>query len=132
MEQLLASYENIVLAAVSEVETTLVAIANESERYRVLRLAAAASDETVRLVKGNYREGLVDFQRMLDAERTKLNTDDQAAESRGRIAANYVALFRALGGGTQFEPILEPTQLMEPIASGTPHSEDENFDVVSP
>ena len=52
------------------------------------------------LVKTNYKEGLVDFQNVLDAERTIFNSQDTAATSRGVLSAAYVSLFKSLGGGT--------------------------------
>ena len=59
--------------------------------------------KTVSLVKDNYREGLVDFQNVLDAERTIFDVEDQAATSRGRIASGYISLYKALGGGTRMK-----------------------------
>ena len=57
-------------------------------------------------MKENYQNGLVDFQRVLDSERTKFSTEDELAVSRGQIAKDYVVLYKALGGGTE-------TQLIE-------------------
>ena len=109
-EQALANYENSVLLAVEEVESSMAAAANERIRSNTLDLAVESARETVSLVKGNYKSGLIDFQRVLDAERTKFSTEDEAAVSKGQIAKNYVQLFKALGGGSEVEvvPIQEP------------------------
>lgn len=109
-EQALANYENTVLLAVEEVETSMAAIANEWDRVAILKRAVASAVETVDLVKDNYQNGLVDFQRVLDAERTKFSTEDEAAASRGQIAKNYITLYKALGGGSEVEviPISQP------------------------
>ena len=109
-EQALDNYENSVLLAVEEVENSMAAVANEWDRIEILGRAVAAADETVELVKGNYQDGLVDFQRVLDAERTKFTVEDERAASQGQIAQNYVQLYKALGGGTEVEviPFREP------------------------
>jgi outer membrane protein TolC len=42
---------------------------------------------------------LVDFQNVLDAERTATRVEDSYAVSQGLIAQAYITLYRALGGG---------------------------------
>jgi NodT family efflux transporter outer membrane factor (OMF) lipoprotein len=109
-KQAYLNYENVVLAAVGEVESALASVAEERDRLGKLEASVTASQKTVSLVKDNYREGLVDFQRVLDAERTIFSGQDEAATSRGQIAADYVALFKALGGGTPMKPNPKPNK----------------------
>lgn len=108
----LAAYENSVLKAVEEVETVMATILNERKRLSDLSRAVSFSRETVSLVKENYESGLVSFQNVLDAERTKFSTEDEEVYSRGRVARDYVSLFKALGGGTEHEfiPAAEKTE----------------------
>ncbi len=121
--QALAGYESAVLLAVEEVETSMASIAYEWQRTGFLGKAVTAAEETVGLVKSNYAEGLVDFQRVLDAERTKFNTEDEAAVSKGQIAKNYVALYKALGGGSEVEVVPDrPPGERDP--GETPDAED--------
>ncbi len=103
----LAAYEKSVLGAVEEVETGMAAIVNERDRLGGLGRAVDAARETVDLIKDNYENGLVNFQNVLDAERTKFSAEDEETFSRGRIAANYVILYKALGGGVEHEYIPE-------------------------
>ncbi|MEM9282476.1 MAG: efflux transporter outer membrane subunit [Verrucomicrobiota bacterium] len=107
-EQALANYENTVLLAVEEVENSMSAIANGWDLVAILGRADSAARETVELVKDNYQNGLVDFQRVLDAERTKFTTEDDLAVARGTISQSYVALYKALGGGSEVELIPVP------------------------
>lgn len=99
-KQAYLAYESTVLKAVGEVESALASVANERERFAKLEESVVAAQKTVSMVKDNYREGLVDFQRVLDAERTIFSGQDEAATSQGLIATDYAALFKALGGGT--------------------------------
>lgn len=105
--QALSTYESSVLGAVEEVETNMAAILNERDRLGNLGRAVSSSRETVNLVKDNYENGLVSFQNVLDAERTKFGAEDEETFSRGQIARHYIALYKALGGGTQCEYIPE-------------------------
>ncbi len=99
--QALANYESAVLKGVEEVETSMAGIVYERERLSDLGQAVASSRETVNLVKDNYRNGLVSFQNVLDAERTKFSAEDEEIASRGQIALKYITLYKALGGGTE-------------------------------
>lgn len=93
------TYENTVLQAVEEVEVSMAAIVNERRRLIALSRGTNASRETVSLVKENYARGLVDFQNVLDAERTLTQLADEQALSKGLLAKAYVRLFKALGAG---------------------------------
>lgn len=99
----LAAYESTVLGAVEEVETSLSAILNERDRLSDLNQAVASSRETVSLIKDNYENGLVSFQNVLDAERTKFGAEDTETFSRGQVSRFYIRLYKALGGGTECE-----------------------------
>lgn len=103
----LAAYESTVLGAVEEVETSMSAIVNERDRLSDLGRAVASSRETVSLIKNNYENGLVSFQNVLDAERTKFDAEDTETFSRGQLAGFYISLYKALGGGTECEYIPE-------------------------
>ncbi|QQL45331.1 efflux transporter outer membrane subunit [Sulfuriroseicoccus oceanibius] len=100
-KQALYAYENAVLKGVEDVENNLASTYHERDRYRALVNAVDAAQQTVDLVTTSYTEGLVDFQNVLDAQRTILTRQDEAAVSKGRIASAYVRLYKALGGGTK-------------------------------
>lgn len=109
--QAYGAYEKTVLAAVEEVETAMAGVATERQRLGALRRAVSAASESVSLVGDNYREGLVDFQRVIDTERVKFQNEDTAVVSKGQLARNYIALYRALGGGVACEePVLPPVK----------------------
>ena len=125
-EQALANYESTVLVAVEEVETSMAAVANSWDRRVILGRAVDAAQESVELVKSNYEDGLVDFQRVLDAERTKFSTEDDEAISQGQVAQDYLTLYKALGGGSEVEVV--PMDQ----GKGIPGDDDGNADSVEP
>jgi NodT family efflux transporter outer membrane factor (OMF) lipoprotein len=98
-QQLLFAYEETVLFALDEVESTMRAYEREKERRDRLAEAVDASERTVELVKTQYMSGLTDFLNLLDAQRTLATQQDSWADSEGQLVQNLVALNRALGGG---------------------------------
>jgi NodT family efflux transporter outer membrane factor (OMF) lipoprotein len=98
-QQLLLAYEQSVLFALDEVESTMVAYEREKLRRDRLYEAVDASQRTVELVKTQYMSGLTDFLNLLDAQRTLAAQQDNYAESEGQVVQNLIALNRALGGG---------------------------------
>ncbi|MFP5485288.1 MAG: TolC family protein, partial [Gammaproteobacteria bacterium] len=45
--------------------------------------------------------GLIDFQAVLETQRTLLSTQDGVATSAANVALGHVRLYKALGGGWQ-------------------------------
>jgi hypothetical protein len=48
-----------------------------------------------------YKEGLVDYQRVLDSQRFLTDLQDVWTATRGNAIVNLVAMYKALGGGWQ-------------------------------
>ena len=61
--------------------------------------AAEAAGNAALLARQRYSSGLVDFQVVLETQRTQLNTQDSVASARADLSADYVRLYKALGGG---------------------------------
>ena len=98
-EQALGQYEKSVLSAFQEVETALVNYANEQATYRSLTDAVAANRRAVTMANELYIRGLNDFLNVLDTQRTLYVTETALTQSQATMAANLVALYKALGGG---------------------------------
>lgn len=98
-EQALISYEAAVLTALEDVENALVAYADEQARRQSLMEAAQAAQTVVDLARDQYSSGLIDFQVVLDAQRSLLSLQDQLAVSEGEVTSNLISLYKALGGG---------------------------------
>jgi NodT family efflux transporter outer membrane factor (OMF) lipoprotein len=109
--QMLHNYEQTVLLALEDVENAMVAVAQERDRKTIVEQARKAARTSVRLVKDLYRNGLTDFQNVLDMERSLAVEEDNLAVSRGSLAANAVSVYRALGGG--WDPAAPPPNGLE-------------------
>lgn len=116
--QAMLDYDNTVLKAVEEVENALAGYALETERMKQLEKSVAAAQKSVKLVRDLYKNGLTDFQNVLDTQRTLFNQQDSLAQSRGQTVINLIALYKAIGGGwyeaaanTEAEPITEQAEM---------------------
>nr|WP_256445088.1 efflux transporter outer membrane subunit [Rhodoferax sp. U11-2br] len=93
------SYQATVLTALTEVEDALVALQGDQQRQLRLQNAFAAADIAASLANQRYSSGLVDFQTVLETQRTRLATQDSLAVARATVSADHVRLYKALGGG---------------------------------
>jgi NodT family efflux transporter outer membrane factor (OMF) lipoprotein len=98
-EQALSQYEKAVLAAFGDVEKSLVNYSREQTRYRSLSDAVAANRRAVQMANELYVRGLNDYLEVLDSQRALYLTETEMAQSEATMAANLVALYKALGGG---------------------------------
>jgi NodT family efflux transporter outer membrane factor (OMF) lipoprotein len=94
-----ASYRASLLAALQEVEDTLVALDAGGQQLAAQQAAASASRLSAELAVQRYRSGLVDFQSVLQAQRTQLAAEDGVAATLGSLATTQVRLVKVLGGG---------------------------------
>jgi len=99
LDQTNTLYQATVLTALTEVEDALVAL--QGDRAGLLRLQNAfdAADIAATLARQRYDSGLVDFQTVLETQRTRLSTQDGVAVARAAVSADHVRLVKALGGG---------------------------------
>lgn len=109
-EQYLAAYEETVLRAVAEVRNALTAGAEERRRNEALRRGTEAARDALDVANDKYKNGLTDFNNVLDAQRALLSLQEAKAVSDGQIASELVKLYKALGGG--WAPLSEEYGMM--------------------
>lgn len=98
-EQALRLYEKSVVTGLAEVESALVNYSKEQTRYRSLLEAVSANERAMGMAEDLYTQGLVAFLNVLDAQRSVFASESDLAQSEASLAANLVALYKALGGG---------------------------------
>ncbi|MFZ2306306.1 MAG: efflux transporter outer membrane subunit [Rhodoferax sp.] len=104
LEQTRVAYQATVLTALKEVEDALVSLQGNQERLKRLQTAAEAAGNADLLARQRYASGLIDFRTVLDTQRTLLSTQDSVQATRASLSADYVRLYKALGGGWTPEP----------------------------
>ncbi|MFN2426696.1 MAG: TolC family protein, partial [Candidatus Binatia bacterium] len=98
-DEALAAWEAAVLAAFEEADNALVAFAQEQQRQVRLGEARTAARNAQELASLQYESGVLDFQRVLEAERATLVFEESFAMSQAAVTNNLVAVYKALGGG---------------------------------
>ncbi len=101
LEQARMAYKSTVLTALKEVEDALVALNGDRQRLTSLQAAAEAASNAALLATQRYTSGLIDFQTVLETQRAQLNTQDSVASTMADVSADYVRLYKTLGGGWQ-------------------------------
>lgn len=99
LEQARSAYQSAVLTALKEVEDALIALDKDGERLQQLQDAASAAEQAALLAQNRYASGLIDFQTVLQTQRTLLGAQDSAASAQASHSADHVRLIKALGGG---------------------------------
>jgi NodT family efflux transporter outer membrane factor (OMF) lipoprotein len=98
-EQALVAYEQTVLVALQDVENALVALVRNRERGEALANAVDAARNAAELARQRYSAGLIDFQSVLDSERSVLVLEESLAGNRASGVQALIRLYKALGGG---------------------------------
>jgi len=98
-EQAVIAYEKAVLTALEDVENALSAYAAGRARVEARQKAAASALRANTLARLQYQSGTVDFQKVLDTDRTRLSAEDGVASADADVLTAVVQLYKALGGG---------------------------------
>ena len=99
LQQLIVNYEDVVLRAHREVEDAMVGFLRKQQEAAFLLDSVKASQRSVELSMLQYKEGLTDYQRVLDTQRSLADQQDLWTATRGDVILNLVSLYKALGGG---------------------------------
>ena len=96
-----AEYERTVQTAFRDVSDALSAQHWLAEQVAIQRRALAAQQERARLAQMRYDRGSASFLEVLDAQRDLLSAEQLLVQQRRALLSSRVALYAALGGGSQ-------------------------------
>ncbi len=109
-QQAALNYQNTVLEAAREVEDALAAYLRSQIRVGYPTDSVGDARRSVELALVQYRQGSTTYQRVLDTQRFLVRQEDQLAGTKGDVALNLVATYKALGGGWETEQSEEAQQ----------------------
>jgi NodT family efflux transporter outer membrane factor (OMF) lipoprotein len=98
-QQLHEVYQDTVLRAARELDDAAVSFATNRAQVDVLDQAVQAARRSLDIATIQYQEGLVDFERVLDSQRTLFGQQDRLVTTRGDVTQSLIALYKATGGG---------------------------------
>ena len=99
MEEALLRYELALQTAYAEARSAYAAYTQQYHRYQSLEGAVKAAQDAEAISQDLYKNGLADFNNVLDAQRSLLTLEESLVVSRGQISIDIISLFKALGGG---------------------------------
>ena len=94
----LAAFDEAWLTAIEETENALANYRATTERAARLEEAVRESTEAARLAQLRFEAGADDYLSVLDADRTRIELDNELALARTDRATALAALYKALGG----------------------------------
>ena len=109
----LAQYQQSVLLALEDTENALVGLARTRTEDAHLAQAAEQRARAEQLAQRRYRLGSVGLYEVLDAQRDLYAAQDAAADSRVRGLRAAVALYQALAGGWEGQPLARPMMALQ-------------------
>ena len=99
MDEAAYRYEHAIQTAFGEVRTAYSSYTQEYHRYESLKGAVKAAKDAENISQDLYKNGLADFNNVLDAQRSLLALEEALTISRGQITQDLISLYKALGGG---------------------------------
>lgn len=103
----MANYRSVLLTSLREVEDALTNFSRAEERLAAFTTAAEESRRAYGITRAQYDVGSVDFQALLNTQRSLLQAEDAQVNARQELFAASIDLFRAMGG--EFSAGLNPS-----------------------
>lgn len=92
------SYQNTVLTAMNEVETSLSNIKELKDASFWVTENVSTSNEAFSLSMEQYQEGIIDYQPVLNSQQTLLSSQNQEVEVKANLLGQIISLYQSLGG----------------------------------
>ena len=129
-QALISDYESIVLRAQGEVEAAISGFLGARRQAISLEKSVEAAMTAVDLAEQQYRGGIADYTRVLITQDFLTEEQSRLVSTRGAVALNLVALYRALGGGWELRDgqDLVPEPIKKRMEERTPWGEMINAD----
>ncbi|MGY6277158.1 efflux transporter outer membrane subunit [Methylomonas sp. MgM2] len=99
LQEQLALYQNTVLAALREVEDAMIGFLKTREQVTDLQVSVDATRHAVDIALAQYRDGIEDYNRVLNAQLFLVEQQDRLTRAQSEVARNLISLYKALGGG---------------------------------
>ena len=98
-QQLYEQYQDVLLRAARELDDAASGFAYTRAQVGILRDTVKAARRSLDIATVQYREGLVDFQRVLDSQRALFSAQESLVASQGGVVQYLIAVYKAMGGG---------------------------------
>jgi NodT family efflux transporter outer membrane factor (OMF) lipoprotein len=97
--ELVEIYQQTLLTAFKEVEDAAAIRRQANLRLQALAEAVNKADEAYRIAQDQYRVGAIDFQTLLNTQRSLLTAKNNQVQAQLDLLVSLAQLYKALGGG---------------------------------
>lgn len=101
LQQLLERYQDTVLQAAREIDDAAISVVKSQQQDVPLAESVKAARRSFDIANTQFREGLSNFQRVLDVQRARLAQEERYLLNRGDMISSVINLYKGLGGGWQ-------------------------------
>ena len=99
LEEGINDYNNTVLSALQEIDDALMSYNKSQQQLQADREAYQQAQETLSLAVELYRQGLSDYQHVLNSQRDVFNYQNALVTAESNTLLYLIQLYKALGGG---------------------------------
>ena len=120
-QEQMIKYQNTVLSALREVEDAMVGFLKTKEQIKDLQISVDATRHAVDIALAQYREGIEDYNRVINAQQFLVQQQDRLTNAQSDVARNLIALYKALGGGWEIREgkNIVPAEMQKTMAERT-------------
>jgi len=115
-QQLTEVYRDSILQAAREVDDAAISYVKSLEQVDLLDRGQVAAQRSLDIANIQYREGMADFERVLDAQRSLFSQQDRVISNRGNVVSSLIAVYKAMGGGWE---VSRPAVLLDDATINT-------------
>jgi NodT family efflux transporter outer membrane factor (OMF) lipoprotein len=123
----LVNYKKTIISAVEEVDLAIKQYQLDLQHQHDLIVALDSSHRAVDLATERYERGVTDFLYVLDAQREDYAIAEQTAVAAETVVLDYVAFYKALGGGWELYADLPPIKPAQPAVMATVRRVSDGF-----
>ncbi|MEX0330028.1 MAG: efflux transporter outer membrane subunit [Puniceicoccaceae bacterium] len=105
LQQAIVSFQNAVLLAAQEIDNAAISVVKTREQKEPQKASTAAARRSLELANSRYREGLADFQRVIDAQRAVAAQAERELLNDSSHISAVISLYKSIGGGWLDMPV---------------------------
>ena len=112
-EEQLLIYQQTLLQAANEIKNAIIALYQEHQHYLLLQETYGHANKVAELMQSKYKNGLIDYTDVLQAEQNRLQAQTQMIKSAGTLYTNLIRFYKAIGGEFTHTPSKSPNNNSE-------------------
>lgn len=97
-EEYVSAYQQALLQAANEIKNAIISLYRENQHYLLLRETYTHADNVAKLMQSKYKNGLIEYTDVLQAEQNRLQAQMQMIKSSGALYTNLIRFYKAVGG----------------------------------